>query len=63
MIENNEKLGVILGKLAEQLVQIMESNNYLLAENLKLMKQNKKLRDALEKEKSATFIHELLQEK
>lgn len=49
--------------MTEAYIAQLKESTKLLEINLDLMKENKKLRDALGKEKSAEFIHELLQEK
>jgi hypothetical protein len=41
---SNERFAVILENLGTQLVQIMENNNNLLVENLRLWKENSELR-------------------
>lgn len=39
-----EKLENLLGKMAEQFVMLITNNNLLLAENIRLMRENEELR-------------------
>ena len=42
--ERIEKLESLLKLMAEQMIKVFESNNFLLVENLRLMKENEELR-------------------
>jgi len=49
---DNEKLAKILENLGSQLVYIMENNNKLLVENLRLWKENSELRKGVSNDES-----------
>lgn len=46
----NERFAVILENLGRQLVDIMENNNKLLSENLRLWRENSELRKGVKNE-------------